>query len=197
MVRIILKYAGECEYIVALRLLSLGTGPDAVAAALSTRQDMETTKQAKGRRIDKVDREVIALLLRNPQTSNKAIAQEVGVAESTVANRIDGLVKDRLIKITVQQDIAATRFRMFGWIEIWCDISDTDRIAETIADNDDVFSVTRFYQNPYLLVVIMACSLDELRTIHETAVGPIAGIRRTALNASVGEMYIKSRIAVL
>lgn len=154
-------------------------------------------ERARGRKIDQLDHAVISILCRDPQISNKAIAQQVGAAESTISNRIESLVNDRLIKLTVQQEVSATEFRRFGWIEIWCDIADVETIAETISANDSVFSVTSFHQNPYLLVVAMARSLEELQDIHEKVVGAVPGVRKTAMNASVGDMYIKSRLAVL
>jgi Lrp/AsnC family leucine-responsive transcriptional regulator len=47
--------------------------------------------------IDAVDMKVVKCLIENSRTTYRAIAEEVGVSEATVKNRIDGLVEEGVI----------------------------------------------------------------------------------------------------
>jgi Lrp/AsnC family transcriptional regulator for asnA, asnC and gidA len=50
-------------------------------------------------KIDAVDSRIILLLQEDGRMSNKAIARELGIAESTVRTRLKRLIEDRIVKI--------------------------------------------------------------------------------------------------
>lgn len=149
------------------------------------------------RKIDALDRQIIALLSRQPQISNKDIAAELGVAESTISVRVDALVRAKVIKPSVQQNIVRAGYTAVGWIEVSCEHSDIDRIASQIAEIETVFSISRFFDNPFLQVMIFAQDVSDFREIVENRIGRIAGILSLTINVSIGETCIKSGIASL
>ena len=66
------------------------------------------------RKIDALDRQIIAVLSRRPQISNKDIAGELGVAESTISVRVDALIRAKVIKPSVQHNIARAGYATVG-----------------------------------------------------------------------------------
>jgi DNA-binding Lrp family transcriptional regulator len=149
------------------------------------------------RKIDALDRQIIAALSRQPQISNKDIAAELGVAESTISVRVDALIRAKVIKPSVQQNIARAGYATVGWIEVSCEHADIERIAAEIAEIETVFSISRFFDNPFLQVMVFAQEVSDFREIVETRIGRIPGVVALATDVSIGEACIKSGIASL
>lgn len=149
------------------------------------------------RKIDALDRQIIATLSRQPQISNKDIAAELGVAESTISVRVDALVRVKVIKPSVQQNIVRAGYTTVGWIDVSCEHVDIDRIAAQIAEIETVFSISRFFENPFLQVMVFTQDMSDFREIVENRIGRIAGIVSLATDVSIGEACIKSGIALL
>lgn len=149
------------------------------------------------RRLDSVDRQIIAMLARAPQTSNRDMAAALGVAESTVSVRIDALVRDKVIKLSVQQNIVKTGYGVLGWIDVSCAFADAERIAAEIGRIETVFSISLFFENPFLQVMVFARNTADIRDLVEKRIGTIAGVDAVAADVSIGEACIKQGIASL
>ena len=144
------------------------------------------------RRLDSVDRQIIAMLARAPQTSNRDIAAQLGVAESTISVRVDALIRDK-----VQQNIVKAGYGVLGWIDVSCAFADGERIAGEISSIETVFSISLFFENPFLQVMVFARSAADLRELVEKRIGIIPGVDAIAADVSIGEACIKQGIASL
>ncbi|MBN8843723.1 MAG: Lrp/AsnC family transcriptional regulator [Sphingomonadales bacterium] len=149
------------------------------------------------RRLDSVDRQIIAMLARAPQTSNRDIAAQLGVAESTISVRVDALIRDKVIKLSVQQNIVKAGYGVLGWIDVSCAFADAERIAGEISSIETVFSISLFFENPFLQVMVFARSAADLRELVEKRIGIIPGVDAIAADVSIGEACIKQGIASL
>lgn len=149
------------------------------------------------RRLDSIDRQIIAMLARAPQTSNRDIAAELGVAESTISVRVDALVRDKVIKLSVQQNIVKAGYGVLGWIDVSCAFADAERIAAEIGKIETVFSISLFFENPFLQIMVFAQGTADIRDLVENRIGVIAGVDAVAADVSIGEACIKQGIASL
>ncbi|MEQ9662734.1 MAG: Lrp/AsnC family transcriptional regulator [Parasphingopyxis sp.] len=149
------------------------------------------------KRLDSVDRKIIALLAEAPQISNRDLATKLGVSESTISVRIDNLIRDNVIRLSVQQNIVRAGFGLLGWIDIDCEYENAERIARVIAEIDNVFSISLFLENPFLQVMVFARGPEELWQLVDERFNGIDGIRGLSVDVSMGEACIKQGIAVL
>ena len=168
-----------------------------MSAASARRQPILGRWMGTRRRLDSVDRQIISILAHTPQTSNRDVAASLGVAESTVSVRIDALVRDRVIKLAAQQNVMKAGYRVLGWIDISCAFGDAERIAEEIATIENVFSISLFFENPFLQVMVFVRSVADIRDLVEDRIGRIRGVQGTAADVSIGEACIKQGIASL
>lgn len=150
-----------------------------------------------GKRLkDALDRQIIAELARDPQVSNRNVAARLGVSESTISLRIEGLIRNRVIRPSVQQNLLNAGFEIFGWFEIQCAHTDIEPIAAEIARIDNVFSISRFFENPFLLVMVFAGDMAELKAIMSRCAA-VEGVDALCADLSLGDACIKTGIAAL
>ncbi|PKB13291.1 DNA-binding Lrp family transcriptional regulator [Novosphingobium kunmingense] len=145
---------------------------------------------------DQVDRQLIAELAGDPQISNRSLAVKLGVSESTVSLRIESLISSRLIRPTVQQNIVNSGFNTFGWLEVRCAYVDVDRIAATLTEHPNVFSISKFIEDPFLQVMVFASDMCEFKSIFDDAAA-IDGVEAIEADVAIGDVCIKSGIAAL
>jgi DNA-binding Lrp family transcriptional regulator len=148
------------------------------------------------RRLDSIDRQIIAMLAHAPQTSNRDIAAALTVAESTISVRVDALIRDKVMKLSVQQNIMKAGHDVLAWVDISCAFSDAERIAGEIRKIETLISISQFFENPFLQAMVFAQNAAELRDLVET-IGSIRGVDAIATDVAIGEACIKPGIASL
>ncbi len=100
------------------------------------------------RRLDEVDKSIVAQLSRDARVSNGQIAGEIGVTEGTVRARIKRMEEEKLIRLT-----AVTNIDRFGdalLAYIWVEVERSDRtrgVASVLADIPELLplSIKRKY----------------------------------------------------
>ena len=60
--------------------------------------------------IDDIDRKLIELLRIDGRTPTRALANEIGVSETTVASRLRQLRDEKIMQVTLRQDLYAKGF---------------------------------------------------------------------------------------
>src|SRR5688572_19268757 len=108
------------------------------------------------RALDDVDRGLLRALWEDPQMPNTQLAKRVGITELTVASRLDALIKDKLIRISVQRDMRTLGFDLFGLVEIWVERRDVYEVGEIVGALPQVYSVVVLIGHPQLMVMVMA-----------------------------------------
>lgn len=149
------------------------------------------------RKIDQIDRSIIAALRADPQTSNKQISQDLGISEATVATRIDGLIEDKLIKLTVQRDISTVGYTLVGIVEVFAGKTPVLPLAHAIGEIEDVLSVTVFVDEPQILAFVAARSLEDFLELTAGPIGRLPGVGRISTAVSLEMCLLKPGIAAL
>lgn len=89
-------------------------------------------KHKQALKIDAVDSKIILLLQEDGRMSNKSIARELGIAESTVRTRLKRLIEDRIVKIVALSNPFDLGFEIAGNCKINVDQTKQDAIMERL-----------------------------------------------------------------
>ena len=112
---------------------------------------------------DALDRELIALLLRDVRATNRAMAGALGVSEWVVANRLRRLRDDNVLAASLVVDWRLAGHQVSGFALVRTEHGAADRIAERLGRRDDTQSVSRTLGSVDLISHVLAPDLAGLR----------------------------------
>ena len=142
------------------------------------------------RKLDDIDLAIVKWLSRDARTSNRHIANELGVTEGTVRARIKRMEEEKLIRITAVTNI--DRFREGALAYIWIEVersSEAHTVAEVLSGMSELGFVGVMMGRFDILAITMVKNTEHLgRFIHEK-IHSIAGVRRT--ESTLGVNFIK------
>jgi DNA-binding Lrp family transcriptional regulator len=130
------------------------------------------------RRMDEIDRGIIAGLTREPQIRAKALADMLKVSERTVAARLSALVADGVIRIAARRDIRTLGYTLLGVIEVSVEGVDVDDVIDAIALIPEILVVSVSLGHPQITAVVMLRDAEELARVSEERIGLIPGVAR-------------------
>jgi len=142
------------------------------------------------RRLDQVDKLIVAQLSQDARRSNGQIAADLGVTEGTVRARIKRMEEEKLIRLT-----AVTNIDRFGdalLAYIWIEVERSDRtrqVARSLATIAELGFVGVMLGRSDILVITMVRNTEHLAEFVHTRIGSIAGVRRT--ESTLGVNFVK------
>lgn len=149
------------------------------------------------RSIDETDRRIIAALRADPQASNRDVARIVEVSEMTVSNRIDALIDDNLIKITVQRDVRTLGSHCLAHVELDVEGGRLNEVANALAQFEQVFAVTIVIGNPQIVLLVFAKDNQDLQRFIQEDLGRLQGIRQANVSLALQTIKVDTGIAAL
>ena len=152
---------------------------------------------AKKRPIDETDRRIIAALRADPQASNRDVARIVEVSEMTVSNRIEALIEDTLIKITVQRDVRTLGSQCLAHVELDVDGDRVEQVAEILGEFEQVFAVTVVIGNPQIVMLAFARNNQDLQRFVQEDLAAVEGIRQASVSLALQTIKVDTGIAAL
>ena len=129
--------------------------------------------------IDSLDRQLISLLADNARQTSEALARQLGVNPSTVRRRLQGLVKNKVIRIAAlpDPDMIGLSFRAVVGFDVVHE--KLDSVVEQLRLRPEVqwLSVTtgRFD----VIAIVWFPSSEEFFTFMQTEVGALDGVKDT------------------
>ena len=142
------------------------------------------------RKLDDIDEAIVKWLSRDARTSNRRIANELGVTEGTVRARIKRMEEERLIRITAVTNI--DRFSDGALAYIWIEVersSQTQSVAKTLAEMSELGFVGVMMGRFDILAITMVRSTEHLGEFLHQKINVIPGVRRT--ESALGVNFIK------
>ncbi|WP_297464098.1 Lrp/AsnC family transcriptional regulator [Thermococcus sp.] len=113
--------------------------------------------------LDDVDRKILAILQKNSRTPLREISREVGLAESTVYERIKKLKERGIIrKFTVVLDPEALGFNVLAFILIKSRAGMYSRVAEELSKYPEIVEIYETTGDYDMIVKIRTRGSDEL-----------------------------------
>ena len=124
---------------------------------------------------DETDDKIIATLRTNPRITNKEIADQLDIAESTVAQRIRSMADNGVMKVIAQKHVFSGDYTTMCFLLINTSQRTVQEVCADIAEYRDVSSVAQVLGNPDIFVTLRAKSILDA---HELAgrIGEINGV---------------------
>ncbi len=142
------------------------------------------------RRLDDVDKAIVEWLSREARTSNRKIANELGVTEGTVRARIKRMEEEKLIRITAVTNI--DRFRDAVLAYIWIEVersAQAQSVAETLSALPELGFVGVMLGRSDVLVITMVRNTEHLAQFIHDNISCVEGVRRT--ESTLGVNFVK------
>jgi Lrp/AsnC family transcriptional regulator for asnA, asnC and gidA len=142
------------------------------------------------RRLDRVDRQIVARLGEDARTSNRQIAEEIGVTEGTVRSRIKRMQEDKQIRITAVTNI--DRYRGAAIAYVWVEVErseQAEQVARQMADLKEFGFVGLMMGRHDILGITMVRNTEHLARFVHRNVSSLDGVRR--VESSLGVNFVK------
>ncbi|WP_456320745.1 Lrp/AsnC family transcriptional regulator [Palaeococcus sp. (in: euryarchaeotes)] len=129
--------------------------------------------------LDEVDKKILAILQRNSRTPLREISKRVGLAESTIYERIKKLKDNGVIqKFTVILNPESLGFTMLSFILIKSKAGMYTRVAKEIMKYPEIVEIYETTGNYDMVVKIRTRNSDELNVFLDR-VGEVEGVVAT------------------
>jgi Lrp/AsnC family transcriptional regulator for asnA, asnC and gidA len=142
------------------------------------------------RKLDALDKSIVAWLSRDARISNGHIATELGVTEGTVRARIKRMEQEKLIRLTAVTNI--DRFRDAALAYIWIEVErsgQTRAVAEQLAQIPELGFVGVMLGRSDILAITMVRNTEHLAEFVHKRISVVEGVRRT--ESTLGVNFIK------
>lgn len=127
------------------------------------------------RTIDSTDRAIVECLRSNPRATNREVAEELGVAELTVANRLLRMAEKSQMRVVAQKHLFADGYTTICMYFVTTSASTVQRISRAIAEIVNVFSVSQGMGNPDIVVMARTASNAEVHGLAKQ-IGAVRGV---------------------
>ena len=136
-------------------------------------------------KLDKLDCRLIRLLQKDGRMSNIAIAQQLGISEYTVRNRMKRLLDDKTIKIVAVANPIDLGFEIAGNLKIRIDLKKTDQVLENLKKIDSLIWVALTTGGTDIDADFIARSLKEFQDLIFKKISKIDGVLSTETSLMV------------
>lgn len=137
-----------------------------------------------------MDRAIVSCLGRDARTSNRRVAEELGVTEGTVRARIKRMEEEKQIRITAVTNI--DRFSDGALAYIWIEVErsgQTREVARQLAEIPELGFVAVMLGRSDILAVTMVRNTEHLAEFVHNRISNIEGVRRT--DSTLGVNFVK------
>lgn len=132
--------------------------------------------------LDRVDRQIFALLFRDARMPTTRMAEYTGVTDRTVRNRVDRLLASGIARIALLLDAERIGFPIVALVYVEVETGKANEVAMDLVGNDAINFVAASTGDTDLVVQVCSRSNEELYTIVQNGIGRIDGVRRTRTN---------------
>lgn len=131
--------------------------------------------------LDNLDKGILEALQENARQTYKEIGNHLGVAHSTVFDRIKRLEKQRVIKkYTALVDLAKIgRKNITAIMTIFTNPRESENVAERLSESEEVLEVSTSLSEELLIIAkVIAEDQDKLHSFIAQRVAPLPGVLR-------------------
>ena len=128
------------------------------------------------RKLDRVDRQMIALLQKDGRMPTVAIAKELGISETTARSRLKRLIKEETIKVVAVSNPIQLGFDIIGNIKLSIDLKKKDAILKALKAIDALNYVALTTGGSDIDIEFIVGSLEEFKTLVFEKISQIDGV---------------------
>ena len=149
------------------------------------RKTPSDTDNARGRKLDRVDCQLIRLLQKDGRMPNNAIAQELGISEFTVRRRLKKILDNGIIKIVAVANPMDLGFEIAGNLKIRIDLKKADEVLDKLKKLDALIWVALTTGGTDIDVDFVVRSLKEFQELVFKKISKIDGVLSTEASLMV------------
>ena len=131
--------------------------------------------------LDATDLEILRALQENSRQTYMAIGRRLGIAHSTVYERIKKMEEERVIKkytALVDADKIGAR-NITAMMSVYTDPKETERVAKKLAESAEVVELYACISEELLILAkVFAASQENLHAFIANSVAPLPGVLR-------------------
>ena len=131
--------------------------------------------------LDNLDKGILQALQENARQTYKEIGNHLGIAHSTVYDRIKRLEKQRVIKkYTTIVDLAKTgKKNITAMMTIFTNPKESENVAERLSGSEEILEVSTSLSEELLIIAkVVAEDQDKLHSFIAQKVAPLPGVLR-------------------
>ena len=140
-------------------------------------------------KLDQTDKKIIQLLGADARMSNNQMAKVIGVTEGTVRNRIQKLIHNKVIKISVINNINRMENPSLAFVGLDVETRAKDSVAKALSKMKEVRFVSTLMGRHDLMVFILAEDVTKLSKVLYEEISSLPGVRFS--ESSIGLKYYK------
>ena len=129
-------------------------------------------------KLTELDKQLIEALVEDPLESNKNLAHRLATSQANIARRINQLVEDGVLRVTVQEEFEAAGFHFMAHLDVYVSKGETDSVANALCELPQVTSCLLTAGAPEILARIGARNQKHFADFLNTEIASIPGIER-------------------
>lgn len=145
--------------------------------------------------LDQLDQQIVAKLRENARITNKAIAADLDVAESTVGARIRSLSDRNVMRIVAMHDVRALGYDLLAHAEVDVAGRDPRQVADELAAIPEITAIALFSGTPQIMLHLLARDRKHLLHLVVEKLGRTAGVDCVRTTISLQVMKFVSEYA--
>ena len=134
---------------------------------------------------DRLDCKMIRLLQKDGRMSNTAMAQQLGISEYTVRNRLKRLFESGIIRVVAVANPIDLGFEISGNLKIRIDLKKTKQVIDSLLKIDELIWVALTTGGTDIDVDFAVRSMKELQDLIFNKISVIDGIQSTETSLMV------------
>ena len=127
-------------------------------------------------KLDRVDREMIALLQKDGRMPIVNIARKLGISETTARSRLKRLIQEEIIRVVAVSNPIRLGFDIIGNIKLSIDLKKKDAILQSLKKIDALNYVALTTGGNDIDIEFIAGSLAEFKTLIFDEISQIDGV---------------------
>jgi DNA-binding Lrp family transcriptional regulator len=128
---------------------------------------------------DELDLSIISLLQQDARSSNRRIADKLGVSEGTIRARLRRMEDERLIRIQAVSDVVAFGITAHAYVGIQVAGGKLRQVAERLLACAEIPVLTRTIGDFDFVAVVTAADREALIGVILERISPVPGVRHT------------------
>jgi Lrp/AsnC family transcriptional regulator, regulator for asnA, asnC and gidA len=129
--------------------------------------------------LDELDAKLIGELQVDGRLPNTNLARRLQVAEATVRNRIQRLVRGKVIQFGAWADPLKIGYQHYAMVEIQARLPDVDRAARRLAQLPEIFFLGICTGSYDIIAAAVFCSNEHMHEFMTKRLARVPGIQRT------------------
>ena len=135
--------------------------------------------------IDAVDRQIIEFLEQDARHSNREVARQIGVSESTVRTRLRKLQSSNTIRFTLVTDPRSEGLNARAFVRLLVSVEQLDTVMQNLVARDETAFVASTSGRYNIVAFVLARDDIELRRLVCDDVAILDGVRDIDVRKSV------------